>query len=179
MIFDIVVCIFTIILFLIGMVYKKILLSILTSILTIFSVLSLLLFYIFSVNYLINIKIYIYSILISFILIAILYYFIPLKAVKIIFTVIVLIISTSVCVISKSLIGIKYKTYNGKEYVGVYENITGICETIVTYYEIKAPMLVSSDYTFSENYGIILAGEDKIFDREPYEIKYNPNLTDK
>ena len=178
MVFDIVVCILTIFLFLIGIVYKKILLSIVASILTIFSFSSILLFYIFSIKYLINVKIYVYSFLIAFILIVILYSFIPLRVIKIIFTVIVLIISTSVCIISKSLIGIKYKTYNGKEYVGIYDNITAICETIVTYFEIKAPLLVSSDYSFSENYGIILGGEDKIFEREPYEIKFNPSFTE-
>ena len=92
------------------------------------------------------------------------------------FSVIILIILIGVCAVTVAFVGVKYKTCNEKNYVGIYENITGIGETVVTYYEVKMLIFMSSEYSFTENYGILLCGSDEIFDNEPYKIEYNPNF---
>ena len=175
MLFDIVTCAVSIILFFIAKRCKKSLLSFLTCILTVFSASSILLNCFLSVKYVTNIRIYVYSFLITFIALVIFNY-IQYRSVKVFFSVIILIISIGVCAVTVAFVGVKYKTCNEKNYVGIYENITGIGETVVTYYEVKMLIFMSSEYSFTENYGILLCGSDEIFDNEPYKIEYNPNF---
>mgnify|MGYP007007800383 CR=1 FL=1 len=92
---------------------------------------------------------------------------------------ITLIVSSLVFFVYGSFVGVVVKNFDGKNYVGIYENITGLGETVVTYYDVKLSILMSTEYSFSENYGILLCGSDEIFDNQPYKIEYNPNLKDK
>ena len=44
--------------------------------------------------------------------------------------------------------------------VGTYDDVTGIGETIVTYYKVKNPLFISADGYFRINYGVILGDFD-------------------
>lgn len=68
-----------------------------------------------------------------------------------------------------------YKTIDGKDCIGVYDSITGIGETQVTYYEIINSMLISSNYYCIENYDIVLAGELNFESNPPYSVEYFAN----
>lgn len=176
MIYEIAISIMSVILLITGAVNKKHWITVTSCLLMLFSVSSILMTCLFSVKYLLTTKIFIYSIFFA-VTVAVIFSFVDSKNIQFFLPAAAIILSVCVCVIANSFIGVTYKTCNGKDYAGIYVKITGKGETVVTYYEVKGFMLVSSEYCFKENYGVVTGGKDEIFDREPYETEVNPNYS--
>ena len=57
-----------------------------------------------------------------------------------------------ICFMACIFIGITTKSLYGKNYIGIYEKMNKKPETVVTYYESKGFLLVSSKCSFEGNY---------------------------
>lgn len=176
MFFDLIFFICSIVFAIIGIKYKYKLLLIFSITDMLLSLVSLIIRIIFGLQFIPHIKLAVYLIFLVLTIGSFSLYI--SKNFGVILT-ITLIVSSLVFFVYGSFVGVVVKNFDGKNYVGIYENITGLGETVVTYYDVKLSILMSTEYSFSENYGILLCGSDEIFDNQPYKIEYNPNLKDK
>ncbi len=177
MVYELVLIMISGILLITGIVYKKYRMAIPACLLMFCPLFSLVLYFLFSVKYILTVKIFAYAILAAVTAIVILS-FLHSKFIKTFFSVIAAVLAALICVIASVFIGVTSKTCDGKDYVGLYEKMNKNSETVVTYYESKGFLLVSKEYCFKENYGIVQGDKDVIFDREPYETEFNPSCPD-
>lgn len=152
MVYEIVFIMVSGILLITGIINKKYWLAAAASLLMLFSLSSVLMYCVFSVKYILTVKIFAYSILTAVTAVAICFSLAHTKFAKTFFSVIAAALAGLICFMTSVFIGITTKSLYGKNYIGIYEKMNKKPETVVTYYESKGFLLVSAKCSFEGNY---------------------------
>ncbi|MDD6095078.1 MAG: hypothetical protein PUC29_04985 [Clostridia bacterium] len=70
------------------------------------------------------------------------------------------------------------RTVDGTDYMAVYSKWTGISETKVSYHHMYNSLFMSSDASYTENYGILFCGWEDVFNYEPYSVSNDDGVID-
>lgn len=62
------------------------------------------------------------------------------------------------------------RTVDGTDYMAVYSKWTGVSETKVSYHHMYNSLFMTSDASYTENYGILFCGWEDVFNYEPYSV---------
>lgn len=164
MVYEIVFIMVSGILLITGIINKKYWLAAAASLLMLFSLSSVLMYCVFSVKYILTVKIFAYSILTAVTAVAICFSLAHTKFAKTFFSVITAALAGLICFMTSVFIGITTKSFDGKNYIGIYEKMNKETETVVTYYESKGFLLVSAECSFKRNYETGEVDKDGGFD---------------
>lgn len=148
MVYEIVFIMMSGILFITGLKYKKYRIAAAASLLMLFSLSSVFMYCIFSIKYILTLKIFAYSILTAVTAAAICFSLANTNFVKTLFSVVAVGLAGLICFMSSSFIGITSKSIYDRKYIGIYEKMNKKSETVVTYYESKGFLLVSAECSF-------------------------------
>jgi hypothetical protein len=152
MVYEIVFIMMSGILLITGLIYKKYRIAAASGLLMLFSLSSVLMYCVFSVKYILTLKIFAYSILTAVTAVAICFSLVHTKFAKTLFSVVTVGLAGLICFMACIFIGITTKSLYGKNYIGIYEKMNKKPETVVTYYESKGFLLVSAKCSFEGNY---------------------------